>query len=67
MTDDGGLDDGGSTGVGSKGTVFADWVDLRYESKRAFRMIPKFLAQASGRMEFPSTEIGKSASGASLG
>lgn len=33
---------GGSTGVGSKGTVFADRVDLRYESKRAFRTIPKF-------------------------
>lgn len=44
VTDDGGLDKGGSTGVGSKGTVFADRADIRYESKGAFRTTPRFLA-----------------------
>ena len=64
MRDDGGLD---KSGVGSKATVSADRGDARYESKRGFRMTPRLLAWESGRMEFPSTEMRKSASGESLG
>lgn len=67
MRDDGGLDKGGNSRTGSKGTVFAERVDVRYESKTAFRMTPRLLASASGRMEFLSTEMGKSPSGESLG
>lgn len=67
MRDDGGLDKCGSSRIGSKGTVCADTADVSYESKTAFRMPPRLLVSATGRMEFLSTEIGKSASGESLG
>lgn len=43
MRDDGALDKGSSSGIGSKGTVFVDRVDVRYESKSAFRMTPNCL------------------------
>lgn len=67
MRDDGALDKGGSNGIGSKGTVFVARVDVRYESKSAFRMTLNCLAWENGRMEFPSTKMSKSESEESLG
>lgn len=62
VRDEGSLDKGSSSWIGSKGTVFVDWVDIRYESKSAFRMTPNYLAWANGSMEFPSTKMCKSKS-----
>lgn len=44
VRDDGALDKYSSSGIGSKVTVFVDRVDVRYESKSAFRMTPNCLA-----------------------
>ena len=66
VRDDSGLDKGNSNGVGSEETVFTDRVDVRCGSERVLRTTPSILAWASGRLEFSSIEMGKSASGASL-
>lgn len=50
-----------------KTIVFVNRVDVRYASKRAFRMIPRFVAWASSAMELPLTEMGKSENGECLG
>lgn len=55
-----------SSGVGTKAAVLADRVHVRYQSERASRMTPGFWPeQVSDGMEFPSTEMGKSANRAS--